>query len=125
LRPLRILLVEDNPQVADVATALLIEHGHAVSVAGTADEALVHLHSDSSIELVFSDLVMPGELNGLDLARNIRAKWPSLPIVLATGYSDAAGPAREEGFTLLTKPYQPDALDAAIRAAVSTDVPSA
>jgi CheY-like chemotaxis protein len=123
-RPLRILLVEDNPQVADVAIALLTEEGHSVSHIATADEALARLHADPAFDLVFSDLVMPGELDGLDLARRIQTKWPALPILLATGYSDAASPAIEEGFTLLTKPYQPDTLLATIRE-ITTGGPSA
>lgn len=110
-RPLRILVVEDNPLVADVAISLLTERGHAVTHVGTADEALTRLHADSSFDLVFSDLVMPGDLDGLDLARRVQA----LPVLLATGYSDAANRATEEGFTLVTKPYQPDALLTAIR----------
>ncbi|WP_162820551.1 PAS domain-containing hybrid sensor histidine kinase/response regulator [Microvirga calopogonii] len=114
-RPLRILLVEDNPQVADVAVALLAEHGHAITHASTGDEALARLHADPTFDLVFSDMVMPGDLDGLDLAHRIQAKWPTLPVLLATGYSDAANRATEEGFTLLTKPYQPDALLTAIR----------
>ena len=60
-------------------------------------------------------MVLPGERDGLDLARIIRARWPHLPILLATGYSDAANRAAEEGFTLLIKPYRPDALFAAIQ----------
>jgi CheY-like chemotaxis protein len=120
-RPLRILLVEDNPQVAEVTIALLTEHGHAVTHASTADEALVRLEADPTFDLVFSDLVMPGDLDGLDLARRIRTKWPSLPILLATGYSDAANRATEEGFTLLIKPYQPEALLAAVREVTAGD----
>lgn len=72
---------------------------------------------------MFSDLVMPGELDGLDLARSIQGSWPALPIILATGYSDAANRAAEEGFVLLTKPYQPDALLAAIREVTAAGLP--
>ena len=114
-RSLRILLVEDNQQVAEVAMALLAEHGHAVIPVSTSDEALARLHGDGAFDLVFSDMVMPGELSGLDLAHRIQAQWPALPVLLATGYSDAANRATEEGFTLLIKPYQPEALLAAIR----------
>jgi len=119
-RSLRILLVEDNRQVAEVAMALLAEHGHAVIPVSTSDDALARLHGDGAFDLVFSDMVMPGELSGLDLAHCIQAQWPALPVLLATGYSDAANRATEEGFTLLIKPYQPDVLLAAIRS-VTTD----
>jgi PAS domain S-box-containing protein len=124
VRPLRILLVEDNPQVADVAGALLAEHGHSITHASTADEALARLHDDPTFDLVFSDMVMPGELDGLDLARRVQAKWPALPVLLATGYSAAANRATEEGYTLLVKPYQPDILLTAIREITSVGHPA-
>ncbi|QRM28335.1 PAS domain-containing sensor histidine kinase [Microvirga sp. VF16] len=123
-RPLRILLVEDNPQVADVAVALLTEHGHAITHASTADEALARLHAEPAFDLVFSDMVMPGDLDGLDLAHRIQAKWPALPVLLATGYSAAANRATEEGYTLLIKPYPPDVLLTAIREITSVDHPA-
>ena len=114
-RSLRILLVEDNHQVAEVAVAFSPSTGMPSFHASTADEALARLHGDRAFDLVFSDMVMPGELSGLDLAHRIQAQWPALPVLLATGYSDAANRATEEGYTLLTKPYQPDVLLAAIR----------
>jgi PAS domain S-box-containing protein len=103
---LRILLVEDNVQVAKVAAAILQEHGHDVTCAHSADEALAVLASDDGFELVFSDLVMPGGRDGLDLARAVRLRWPALPILLATGYSEAGARVAEEGLPLLAKPYR-------------------
>jgi PAS domain S-box-containing protein len=123
--PLRVLLVEDNPQVAEVAGSLLIERGHSVTHAGNSDEALRKLTAGSSYDLVFSDLVMPGERDGLDLARMIRERWPHLPVLLATGYSDAASRSRDEGFPLIMKPYQPGALVTAIQQATAGLKPSA
>jgi CheY-like chemotaxis protein len=113
--PLRILLVEDNPEVADVAMALLEERGHTVARANCVDAAIEMLSADHAFDLVFSDLVMPGTQDGLDLARIVRRRWPGLPVLLATGYSEAANRAAEEGFRLLTKPYQPETLVGAIR----------
>jgi PAS domain S-box-containing protein len=109
-RSLHILLVDDNAEVAEVATSILAEQGHQVTSARSADEALAKLETFQGFDLVFSDLVMPGERNGLDLARTVRERWPSLPMLLTTGYSEAANRATEEGFTLLTKPYTPDTL---------------
>jgi PAS domain S-box-containing protein len=109
-RSLHILLVDDNAQVAEVATSILAEQGHQVTFVRSADEALAKLETFEGFDLVFSDLVMPGERNGLDLARTVRERWPSLPVLLATGYSDAASRATHEGFTLLAKPYSPDGL---------------
>jgi nitrogen-specific signal transduction histidine kinase/ActR/RegA family two-component response regulator len=105
-RELRILLVEDNVQVAEVAGSILREHGHEVVAAHSADQALRLLESKADFDMVFSDLVMPGELNGLDLARAVRARWPFIPVLLATGYSEAGGRATQEGFPLLAKPYR-------------------
>ncbi|HEY8380911.1 MAG TPA: PAS domain S-box protein [Microvirga sp.] len=119
VRRLRILLVEDNRQVAEVATALLDEHGHTVLHVETADEALEKLRSGLACDLVFTDLVMPGEHDGLDLARRVRQMWPDLPVLLATGYSDAASRAADEGFMLLSKPYRPDTLTEALQKAVA------
>jgi CheY-like chemotaxis protein len=96
--------------VAEVATSILAEQGHQVTFVRSADEALAKLETFEGFDLVFSDLVMPGERNGLDLARTVRERWPSLPVLLATGYSDAASRATQEGFTLLAKPYSPDGL---------------
>ena len=79
-RPLRILLVEDNPQVAEVAVAIMSEQGHTIIHAETADEALGMLHSGLTFDLAFADLVMPGKHDGLSLALIIRRKWPALPI---------------------------------------------
>jgi CheY-like chemotaxis protein len=117
--PLRILLVEDNSQVADVAASLLRERSHSIINAATAREALDILCSGQPVDLVLSDLVMPGELTGLDLAREVREKWPALPVLLATGYSAHAAKASEEGFELLAKPYHPEALVRAISCAVA------
>jgi CheY-like chemotaxis protein len=113
--PLRILLVEDNAQVAEVARSLLIEKGHSVVHAETADEALAMLNSGLTFDVVFTDFVMPGERDGLDLARIVHEKWPSSFVLLATGYSEAANRAIDEGFTLIMKPYRPEALVAAIQ----------
>ncbi|HEV2560224.1 MAG TPA: ATP-binding protein [Microvirga sp.] len=115
-RPLRILFVEDNPDVAEVGRSILAERGHVVTAAPNVEAALASLES-TAFDLVCSDLVMPGGAGGLDLARTVRDRWPGLPLVLVTGYSDAAGEARAEGFTLLQKPYQPEDLLAAVETA--------
>jgi two-component system NtrC family sensor kinase len=72
--------------------------------------------ADAAIDLVLSDIVMPGDLNGLDLARRIGTLRPTLPVLLATGYSDVAQEAADEGFPVLRKPYEVAALHAAIAA---------
>ena len=122
-RKLRVLLVEDNPEVAEVGRMLLTEARHDVRVCGSVAEALTALERDT-FDLVCSDLVMPGGQNGLDLARTVRERWPHVPVLLMSGYSEAAGAAIEEGFLLLTKPYAPMALLAKVDEVASGKPPS-
>jgi PAS domain S-box-containing protein len=118
-RSLHILCVEDNPEVADVAAALLEQMGHSAQVANSASAAVRMLEEGARPDLVFSDIVMAGEMDGLGLARHIRGRWPGLPVLLATGYSRAAEGIGDE-FLIVAKPYQAadlsDALDATFNA---------
>jgi CheY-like chemotaxis protein len=114
--PLTILLVEDDDAVADVVRAQLEARGHRVIIAQDGYESLQRIGSNSAIDLVFSDIVMPGGMSGVDLAREIRKRRPELPILLTTGYSDTAGEAMTLGFPLLRKPYAGADLEAAIGA---------
>ncbi len=87
--------------------------------APTAAVALRLLDAQPDVDLVFSDMVMPGRMNGLELAREVNRRRPDLPVVLTTGYSEAAQSARKEGLRLLVKPYRIDALAEALSAATS------
>jgi PAS domain S-box-containing protein len=111
----KVLLVEDNPDVAEVTAELLAHMGCETQKAGDAAAALEAVES-GQFDLMLSDIVMAGPMNGLDLARAIRQKHPDLLVVLATGYSDAAGQAAAE-FTVLRKPYNVADLDQAIAGA--------
>jgi signal transduction histidine kinase/CheY-like chemotaxis protein len=117
--PLRVLLVEDNVEVATSTAAMLRELGcEAVEAQDTAS-ALAILDADPDIELVMSDIVMPGAMNGLELIRLLRARRPDLSVVLATGYSQYGREVAAEGFALLEKPYRLDALARALEAAIA------
>jgi signal transduction histidine kinase/CheY-like chemotaxis protein len=105
-----ILLVEDNKDIADVTKTNLEELGYRVIAVANADTAMEILKANAEIDLVFSDIVMPGQLNGVDLAREIRAQRPETPVILTTGYSAAAQAAAPDGFTIIPKPYQLDKL---------------
>jgi PAS domain S-box-containing protein len=98
-----ILLVEDNPDVASASAGLLEELGYRVRITNTAEEALKEIESEC-IDLVFSDIVMPGKMDGLGLAKALRAKRPDLPVLLTTGYSEALVGGQTE-FLILRKPY--------------------
>jgi two-component system NtrC family sensor kinase len=110
----RILLVEDSAEVAQVTADYLERLGHAVETVIDAQGALAALHCKSDIDLVLSDIVMPGEMDGLGLARRVRSEFANLPIVLVTGYSSSADAARREGFEVLRKPYTVERLAEAI-----------
>ena len=87
----RILLVEDNPQVADVTAQMLTAMGFQVEAADRARKALERLDAGTTgIDLLLTDVVMPDGLNGVDLATLIRARFPALPIILTSGYNDVA-----------------------------------
>ncbi|MEA2863085.1 MAG: hypothetical protein QOC84_1041 [Bradyrhizobium sp.] len=107
-----VLLVEDNPDVAIASTGLLEQLGYSVRWASDAEAALKEMAANN-IDLVLSDIVMPGSMDGLALARALKQKHPRLPILLASGYSDAAQNARAE-FPILRKPYQIHELNAAL-----------
>jgi PAS domain S-box-containing protein len=108
-----VLLVEDNPEVATVSQSLLEQLGYTVRRVPNAEAALREIEVEhDGIDLVFSDLVMPG-MDGLSLARQLRAVRPGLPILLVTGYSDAAAAVRGD-FPILRKPYEIHQLSQAI-----------
>jgi PAS domain S-box-containing protein len=109
----RILLVEDNPEVADVAAGMIEELGHEVASTSSGMAGLRALEEDGPFDLVVSDIVMAGEVDGLDMARKIRERAPQTPILLATGYSEAAERIGDE-FPILRKPYKLADLNKAI-----------
>jgi PAS domain S-box-containing protein len=100
----RVLLVEDNPDVMHVATAMLQSLDYEVEAVSTPVAAL-DLLDRKDFDLVLSDIVIPGPMNGMALADEIRSRKPRLPILLATGYSPEAGQAGCD-FPILRKPLQ-------------------
>jgi PAS domain S-box-containing protein len=108
-----ILLVEDNPEVAQVSAELLEQLHYRVRIAGGAEAALDLLAGGESVDLVISDIVMPGALSGIGLARALRERFPTLPVLLVTGYSKPAEDAHGE-FPVLRKPYQMSELGRAV-----------
>jgi PAS domain S-box-containing protein len=99
-----VLLVEDEPAVAELALGLLQEAGYKVKLATSAADALALLRQDDEIDLVFTDIMMPGGMNGAELARVVHREFPGVFILLATGYADVIGTIAQE-FPLITKPY--------------------
>lgn len=100
----RILLVEDNPQVADVTAQMLDSMGFKVEVADRARKALDRLGTIAEgVDLLLTDVVMPDGMNGLDLATQAREKFPTLPIILISGYNDVVA-SGDVTFPVLRKP---------------------
>jgi two-component system OmpR family response regulator len=102
--PCRVLVVDDEPDLADLAHDLLQHHGFAVSVAYGAAEALQLLGTDQAFDAVFSDIMMPG-MSGLALAEMITLRYPHIRVVLTSGY---AGPAASVHayHAFIAKPYR-------------------
>ena len=111
-----LLVVEDDEMVRNSVVAQLTSLGYRVSTAGTASEAIAFLQTSPAVDLVLSDIVMPGSMNGRELARHVAATWPAIRIVLTSGYSrDAAPEAADGGPHFLAKPYRRSELARKIR----------
>ena len=108
----RVLVVEDDIFVAELAADMLAELGFESTVTHSAKEALERMAGGDKPKLVFSDVVMPGGITGIELARKLRERFPELPILLTTGYSEQI--SATQGFPVLQKPYQLDALAGAL-----------
>jgi PAS domain S-box-containing protein len=108
-----VLVVEDSRDVAEVTSALLEQLGYRVVRAENAAEALRHLQQGIGVDLLLSDIVMPGAINGLGLAEICRERFPGIPVLLTSGFSDAAQ-AVNGRFDILRKPFELGALAHAI-----------
>jgi len=111
-----ILVVEDNPDVRTVAVALLEELGYRTIEVEAASAALDVLASGKDVSLVFSDVVLPGQTDGLALARTVSKRYPRIPVVLTTGYTKVFETDPE--YPVLRKPYQMSALGRVIHEAL-------
>ena len=116
----RVLLVEDHHEVAEATKHLLESMGCTVRHVGTGDAAQTVLASNASdYDVVLSDVAMPGELSGIDLATSIRRNHPGLAVVLMTGYTSEMRRASELSYTVLQKPVSPQTLAATLSRGVS------
>jgi CheY-like chemotaxis protein len=107
-----VLVVEDDILVAELAAGMLGELGFEATIAHSGKEALDRLAGGEKPELVFTDIVMPGGISGIELARKVRDRFPELPILLTTGYSEQV--SGRHGFPVLQKPYELDSLAGAL-----------
>lgn len=118
----RVLMVEDNDDVAEATAALLASIGYTVVRAGSAAQALHQLEANPRFDVVLSDIVMGGGADGLELALSLRRSHPQLPVLLMTGYTSRLDAAVAAGFAVIGKPCPPDQLAAALRRATRKKV---
>lgn len=120
-----ILVVEDSEEVRSLASEHLVDLGYRVLTAVDGDDALAVLERvERRIDLLFTDLIMPGSINGLALAEEVRRRVPNVPVLLTTGYNEElaqkGGPAAS-GADVLGKPYRraelADRISSALRSA--------
>jgi CheY-like chemotaxis protein/two-component sensor histidine kinase len=111
----RVLLVEDDPTVLALTLDMLIGLGYSATTATNAAEALEIIRSDAPIDILFTDVVMPGGMSGLELARASREVRPGLPVLLTSGFMGEGAVLETAEFPLLDKPYETAALAAKLR----------
>src|SRR5258708_17222612 len=110
-----VLLVEDDPEVGETSAPMLEDLGCKVVRSSRAAQALYVLPKRAgTIDVLLSDVVMRDSASGIELAREMKTKYPELPVILVTGYSDALSAASSEGHTILFKPYDRVQLEQAL-----------
>jgi CheY-like chemotaxis protein len=100
-----VLVVEDNAHLRRVVTRQVSELGYTLIEADNAAAALAYLEQNP-VDLMFSDVVMPGKLNGIELARTARSRWPNMRVVLTSGFAADINGGTDETVRLLIKPYR-------------------
>jgi len=113
-----VLLVDDNDAVRATTAAFLRECGLSIIEAPDAAHALLALET-AKVEAVVSDIIMPGELDGMSLAQKIKIRWPDLPVLLVSGFSERAAEAQARGFPVVNKPYSLPELERRLRILVA------
>jgi two-component system, response regulator PdtaR len=108
--PATILMVEDEALVRVLGAAMLIDAGFRVVEAGDSDEALEFLESDCDVQLLFTDVSLPGAIDGLALAQRVRERWPRIGIIVVSGKSLSRPAELPTGSRFYRKPYDEAAL---------------
>ena len=106
--PIAVLLVEDEVLISELVADALSEQGFAVHEAATGDQALRYIKSGADVDIMFTDINLPGEVDGAELARRVRAMRPDIPIVYASGRYSASGLGGMVSRSMfVSKPYDP------------------
>lgn len=107
-KPRVVLIVDDEPIVRIAGVMVLVNAGYLVIEADSAAEALLVLESEPEIHLLFTDVHMPGDLNGLQLAHLAKSRWPSIGLLISSAEAFPASASLPPGGRFLAKPYDPD-----------------
>jgi CheY-like chemotaxis protein len=110
-----VLIVEDEFLLRMNAAEMIGDAGFDVVEAANADEAIAILEARPDIHVVFTDIQMPGSMDGLKLARFVRGRWPPIKIVATSGFVSVGKDDLPDGSRFLTKPYRPAQIVAALR----------
>lgn len=120
--PLTVLVVEDEFLVRITVAEFLRDEGFDVIEAGNADQALTMLKNGAKIDVLFTDVRMPGSIDGCELARRARTHWPTMPVILTSGYSEELLTARSACEDIvIPKPYRPQAIVTTIKAVLPSE----
>lgn len=115
-----VLLVEDEALIAEIISEALEEHGFSVHSVSNASEALAHLSTGSRVDILFTDINLPGELDGAALAERARGLFPDLPVIYASGRWGRLEELRSLPLSVtLQKPYSPARACAAVEVLIS------
>jgi CheY-like chemotaxis protein len=115
----KLLVAEDDIFIRAMIAEFLRDVGFDVTEAANADEAMAVFESGAEIDLLFSDVRMPGSMDGSELAARVRDKWPTTHVMLTSGYSSGLSEAQRDAHDhVLLKPYRPLSVLAAILAVV-------
>lgn len=115
-----ILVVEDEDDVRELVSTSLRNRGYSVLSVPNAEVALQILVEQVKFDLLFTDIVMPGVLDGFELADCAKRLQPDLKILYATGYAQVSRPNRQLHGKLIQKPYRPDEIAAEVRLALQS-----
>lgn len=122
---IRVLLVEDESLIAEIIGEALTEHGYAVHAVPNAQDALEHLSAGSRIDLLFTDINLPGDIDGARLATLVRDMHPGLPVIYASGRWALLDELRGVPHSaILQKPYSPARACAAVEVLVVAKEPA-
>lgn len=114
-----ILIVEDEPLVRIEMASSIKDAGFTAYEAGNADEAIRILEQHSEIRLIFTDIHMPGSMDGLRLAHYVRGRWPPVKIIVTSGMVKVRSEDMPEGALFVEKPYRPEHVTARVREMVA------